>query len=108
MPLHVSSTCAHHQEVKIVLYSLWYHHTETSEWSKITKITKITKIQFYKYEHIVVKFMFEFFGCDYCVLLTINMLWHVEVMFNQLLNLLERYYAYLHLCLLSLSSHKIV
>jgi len=22
-----SSTCAHHQEVKIVLYSLWYHHT---------------------------------------------------------------------------------
>ena len=22
MPLHVSSTCAHHQEVKI-----WYHHT---------------------------------------------------------------------------------
>ena len=51
--------CAHRQEVKIV-YSLWYHHTETSEWPKITKI--------YKYEHIVVKFM-----CDYCVLLTINM-----------------------------------
>ena len=23
--------CAHHQEVKIVLYSIWYHHTETSE-----------------------------------------------------------------------------
>ena len=54
MPLHVSSTCTHRQGVKIVLYSLWYHHTETSEWSKITKITKITKIQFYKYEHIVV------------------------------------------------------
>ena len=50
--------CAHHQRVKIVLYSLWYHHTETSEWSKITKITKITKI--YKYEHIVVKFFCEF------------------------------------------------
>jgi len=49
MPLHVSSTCAHRQEGKIVYYSLWYHHTETSEWSKITKITKITKIQFYKY-----------------------------------------------------------
>ena len=47
MPLHVSSTCAHRQEVKIVVYSLWYHHTETSEWSKITKI------QFYEYEHIV-------------------------------------------------------
>ena len=44
MPQHVSSTCAHRQEVKIVLYSLWYHHTETSEWSKITKITKISKM----------------------------------------------------------------
>ena len=59
MPLHLSSTCAHRQEVKIVLYSLWYHHTETSEcFFLITKITKITKIQLYKYEHIVVKFMF--------------------------------------------------
>ena len=28
--------CAHHQEVKIALHSLWYHHTETIEWSKIT------------------------------------------------------------------------
>jgi len=27
MPLNVSSTCAHHQEVKIALHSLWYHHT---------------------------------------------------------------------------------
>jgi len=27
MPLHVSSTCAHHQEVKIAIDSLWYHHT---------------------------------------------------------------------------------
>ena len=67
--------CAHHQEVKIALYSIWYHHTETSEWSKITKI------QFYKYEHIVVIFMYEFFGCDYCILLTINMLCHAEVTF---------------------------
>ena len=38
MLLHVSSTCAHHQEVKIALHSLWYHHTETSEWSKINKM----------------------------------------------------------------------
>jgi len=52
MPLHVSSKCAHHQEVKIALHSLWYHHTETSEWSKITKI------HFYKYEQIVVKFYY--------------------------------------------------
>ena len=74
MPLHVSGTCARRQEVKIVLYSLWYHHTETSERATITKITKITKIQFYKYEHIVVKFMYEFCRCDYCVLLTVNML----------------------------------
>ena len=61
MPLHVSSTSAYRQEVKIVLYSLWYHHTETSEWSKITEIAKITKIQFYKFEHTVVKFVCEFF-----------------------------------------------
>ena len=74
MPLHVSSKCAHRQEAKIVLYSLCYHQTETSQWSKITKITKITKIQFYKYEHIVVKLTCEFFRCDYCVLLTINIL----------------------------------
>ena len=51
-----ASTCfehcfAHHQEVKIVLYSILYHHTETSERSKITKI------QFYEYEYIVVKFV---------------------------------------------------
>ena len=50
------ATCAHRQEAKTVLYSLWYHHTEASERSKITKITKITKIKSYKYEHIVVKF----------------------------------------------------
>jgi len=61
--------CAHRQVVKIVQYSLWYHHTETSEWAKITKIIKIIKIQFYKYEHMVVKFM-----CEFLVLLTINML----------------------------------
>ena len=27
MPVHVSSKCADLQEVKIVLYSLWYHDT---------------------------------------------------------------------------------
>ena len=81
-PYIFRAPCAHHQGVKIVLYSIWHRHTETSEWSKITKI------QFYKYEYMVVKFVCAFFGCDYCVLLTINMLCHVEVMFNQLLNLL--------------------
>ena len=54
-------------------YIASYHHTETSEWSKIAKI------QFYKYEQIVVKCMCEFFECDYCVLLTVKMLCHVEV-----------------------------
>jgi len=27
MPLHVSSTCAYHHEVKIILHSLWFHNT---------------------------------------------------------------------------------
>ena len=71
--------CAHHQEVKIVLYSIWYRRNETSEWSKITKI------QFYKYEHMVLKLMYEFFGCGCCILLTLNILRHVEVTFIQLL-----------------------
>ena len=44
MPLYVSSTRVHRQEAKLVLYNLWYHHTETSEWSKITKITKLLVI----------------------------------------------------------------
>ena len=39
MPLHVSSTRAYRQEAKIVLCNLWYHHTETSEWSKITQFS---------------------------------------------------------------------
>ena len=52
MPLHVSSTRSHRQEAKIVLYNVWYHHTEKLSGLKLIKITKITKIQFYKYEHI--------------------------------------------------------
>jgi len=36
MPLHVSSTCAHHQEVKIVLHSLWYHHTY--RWPSLARV----------------------------------------------------------------------
>jgi len=58
--------CAHHQEVKIVLYSIWYRQTERSGWSKITKT------QFYTHEHIVVKFILDYFGCGYCILLTIK------------------------------------
>jgi len=84
--------CTHHQEVKIALHSLWYRHTKTSEWSKITKI------QFYKYEHKLVKFMYEFFGCGYCILLTVNLLCHVEVMFIPLLNLLSTMSLYICVC----------
>jgi len=47
MPLHVSSTCAHHQEVIIVLYRIWYHHTETSEWSKMCDDTTGFVMQFW-------------------------------------------------------------
>ena len=83
MPLHVSST------VLIRRRKLYYTAsgviTETSDWSKIAEI------QFYKYEHIVVKFMYGFFGCGYRILLTINMLCRVENTFMQLLNLLRRY-----------------
>ena len=47
MPLHVSSTCVHHQEVKIALHSLWYHHTETSEWSYRFDDTRDCVMQFW-------------------------------------------------------------
>ena len=40
MPLHVSSTCAHHQKVKIALHSLWYHHTYSCD------VTRCCIIQF--------------------------------------------------------------
>jgi len=63
MPLHVSSACVHHQEVKIALYKA----------SCIITLKQVSGLKllntFYKYKHIVVKFMCEFFGCDYCVLL---------------------------------------
>ena len=39
---------AHHQKVKTVLYSLWFHHSETSEWSKITKLLDYSLV-FYIY-----------------------------------------------------------
>jgi len=34
--------------------------------------------------------MSEFFGCDYCLLLTINMLCHIEVMFIQFIKLIRK------------------
>jgi len=38
MSLHVSSTCAHRQEVKIALHSLWYHHT--CRWSSGAQVER--------------------------------------------------------------------
>jgi len=34
MPLHASSICAHHQEVKIALHGFWYHHTSCTVWER--------------------------------------------------------------------------
>ena len=73
MPLHVSSTmCSSSGGQKLYYTASGIITPKQVSGLKITKLTKIAKI--YKYEHIVVKFMCEFFGCDYCVLLTINML----------------------------------
>jgi len=41
MPLHVSSICAHHMEVKIALHSLWYHHTYSSFTCLVTVVSEI-------------------------------------------------------------------
>ena len=30
--------CADYQEVKIVLYNIWYHHTETSEYLSLISV----------------------------------------------------------------------
>jgi len=38
MPLRVSSTRAHRQEGKIVLYSLWYHYTYRSDDTRCCKV----------------------------------------------------------------------
>ena len=39
MPLHVSSTRAHRQEAKIVLYNLWYHHT--NRWLSHAQVERV-------------------------------------------------------------------
>jgi hypothetical protein len=74
--LHVSSTCAHHQEVKITLHSLWYHHTETTEWSKITKI------QFCKYQHMAEKRVYKYstFSDSFCSIIIRNLDRFLEIL----------------------------
>jgi len=44
MPLHVSSTCAHYQEVKIALNSLRYHHTY--RWSSRAQVCTLQQVYF--------------------------------------------------------------
>ena len=44
MPLHVSSNMCSLSGDQIVLFILWFHHTETSVWFKINEITKFIKI----------------------------------------------------------------
>ena len=50
MPLHVSSTCAHHQEVKIALHSVWYHHTYSCDDTR-SCVMQITEINILRYHH---------------------------------------------------------
>jgi len=59
--------------------------------SGIITLKQVSGLKSLKYNSIN---MCEFFGCDYCVLLTINTLCHVEVTFIQLLHLLERYSSF--------------
>ena len=77
MSLHVSSTI-----VLIIRRSKLYYKASGIVTLKQMSGLKLLKKQFCKYDHIVLKFMYEFFGCDYCILLTINMLCHVEVMLS--------------------------
>ena len=44
MSIHVSSTCANHQEVKIALHSLWYHHTY--RWPSRARVDRTSKFVF--------------------------------------------------------------
>ena len=46
MPLHVSSTCAHHQEVKIALHSLWYRHTY--RWPSRVQVERVHETATYR------------------------------------------------------------
>ena len=53
MPVHVSSTSGYRQEAKIVLYSLWYHHTYRCD------DTRDCRVQFWPpdYEHLCSKYV---------------------------------------------------
>ena len=38
MPRHVRAPCAHRQEVKIILYSIWYHQTYRCDGTRVCMI----------------------------------------------------------------------
>ena len=76
MLLRVSSTCAHRQELEIVLYSLWYHHTYTGcprrnlpDFGRVflmlnyTDITQNTYIQSWTVTEIMAREVWNFDGC---------------------------------------------
>ena len=64
--LYVFRTCSSSGGQNRILQSLVSSHWK-SEWSKITKIIKIINIQFYKYEHMVVKFVWIFWVWLLCI-----------------------------------------
>jgi len=73
MPLHVSST------IVLTNRRSKFYYTAPG----IITLKQVSGLKLLKYNliNIVLKFMYEIFGCDQCKLLTINMLCHVEVMF---------------------------
>jgi hypothetical protein len=63
-----SSTCfehywAYHQEAK-----LYYPASGIVTLKQVSGL-KLLKYSLYKYEHIIVKGIYEFFGCNYCIFL---------------------------------------
>jgi len=62
------ATCAHRQEVKIVLYSLWYHHTFKQSlcikldnyYDKYTFVSRSVTLKFYFVFLIQTNFMYEY------------------------------------------------
>jgi len=73
MPLHVSSTCAHRQEVKIVLYSLWY---------LVIPDGCITLIQFYLGVLVLVYLLCLFCITNFDILLTVHLNMFILILTN--------------------------
>ena len=92
--------------VLIIRRSKLYHTA-----SGIITLKQVSGLKLLKYnsiEHIVVKLGMNSSDVITVYLFTISMLCHVEVTFIHLLNLLKRYYVYLHFILLSLMMSTVV